>query len=64
MASPAAITLAIAVSTSVALAGAVPVTSAFSVSMAALICEGRADQMMEGIDRGEGGACNAQRHEP
>jgi hypothetical protein len=41
----------------------VPVTSAISVPMAALIGEGRADQMMEDIDRGEAGACKAQGHE-
>jgi hypothetical protein len=31
--------------------------------MAALIGEDRADQTMEDIDRGEGGAGKAQRHE-
>jgi hypothetical protein len=31
--------------------------------MAALIGEGRADQMMEDIDGGEGGACKAHGHE-
>jgi hypothetical protein len=33
------------------------------VPMAALIGESRADQMMDEIDRGEGGACKAQGHE-
>ena len=61
---PVAITLDVAVSTSVALAAAVPVTSVSSVHMAAFIGEGWADQMMGGIDRGEGGACNAQGYEP
>jgi hypothetical protein len=53
---PVAITLDVAVSASVALAASVPVTSVFSVPMAALIGEGWPDQMMEGIDRGERGA--------
>jgi hypothetical protein len=31
--------------------------------MAALIGKGRTDQMMDDIDRGEGGACKSQGHE-
>jgi hypothetical protein len=40
---------------------AIPAT--VPVPMAALIGQGRTDQIMEGIDRGEGCACKAQRDE-
>jgi hypothetical protein len=67
---PVTTTWPVAVSTSVALATAavpiavtVPVTPAITVSMAALIGESWADQMMDDIDRGKGDACEAQGHE-
>ena len=62
---PTPVTSAVAVPATIPITAAVPVpvTSAISVPMAALIGEGRADQMMEDIDRGEAGACKAQGHE-
>ena len=58
---PVAATVPIPVASAAAIP--VPVTPAVSVPMAALIGKGRADQMMDDIDRGEGGARKAQGHE-